>query len=88
MKNRVINGDFSGAAKDFSVSSADDYQQAFLCIGAAKANSDMGQIGALTPVFIENDTAQYYFEQTIDGHLLLFPVNFEKENGLWKVSEF
>ena len=45
-------------------------------------------IGPLTPVFIENDTAQYYFEQTIEGEVFLFPVEFVKENGTWKVLEF
>jgi hypothetical protein len=48
----------------------------------------MNQIGTLTPVFIENDQAEYYFEQTISGHLFLFPVEFVKENGVWKISEF
>jgi len=40
------------------------------------------------PVFISNDTAQYYFEQTVNGILLLFPVEFVKENGVWKIQEF
>ena len=50
--------------------------------------SDITQIGPITPVFIKSDTAEYYFEQTIDGHLLLFPIEFVKENGVWKILEF
>ena len=88
MTARVAAGDISGSAQYFSSLSADDYQQAFLCIGTTKLISDMNQIGTLTPVFIENDQAEYYFEQTISGHLFLFPVEFVKENGVWKISEF
>jgi hypothetical protein len=48
----------------------------------------MNAIPALTAVYIENDTAEYYFEQTIEGQLVLFPVEFVQENGVWKVLEF
>ena len=88
MTNRVAAGDISGAAQSFSSLSADGYRQAFLCIGTAKLISDVNQIGPLTPVYIENDQAEYYFEQTVGGQLLLFPVEFVKENGVWKISEF
>jgi hypothetical protein len=57
-------------------------------IGTAKLASDINAIGPLTPVYIENDLAEYYFEQTIEGQLLLFPVEFVKENGAWKIVEF
>ncbi len=43
---------------------------------------------AVPPVFIRDDSAQFYFEQTDAGQLLLFPVNFGKENGVWKISQF
>ena len=46
------------------------------------------QIGTLSLVFIENDAAEYYFEQTGNGQLLLFPVEFVVENGVWKILEF
>ena len=88
MTTNVAAGDISAAISSFSSVSADGYQQAFLCIGTAKAISDINAIGTLTPVFIEHDTAEYYFEQTIGGQLLLFPVEFVKENGVWKILEF
>jgi len=50
--------------------------------------SDINDIGPLTPVYIENNLAQYYFEQTIGGQILLFPVQFVNENGTWKIFEF
>ncbi len=88
MTNRIAAGDISGAISSFCSDSSEGYRQAFLDIGTANAISDVNQIGPLTPVFIKNDTAEYYFEQTIDGHLLLFPVEFVKENGVWKILEF
>jgi hypothetical protein len=88
MTAHVAAGDISGAVACFSSASVDGYRQAFLCIGTAKLISDINAIGPLTPVYIENDQAEYYFEQTIGGQLLLFPVEFVKENSIWKISEF
>ena len=84
----VTNGDIDDAITYFSSASADKYREAFLTIGLNKANSDLSEVGTLTPVFIDQDAAQYYFEQTIDGHLILFTVDFVKENGVWKILEF
>jgi hypothetical protein len=42
----------------------------------------------LTPVVIESDTAQYRFDQVIDGITITFPVEFVKENGIWKILEY
>ncbi len=81
-------GDISGAISSFSSQSAEGYRAAFLTLGASDVASLINQIGPLTPVFIRNDTAEYYFEQTVDGQLLLFPVEFVKENGVWKIEEF
>ncbi len=35
----------------------------------------------LTPVFVKNDSAEYYFENNIEGHPILFIVELMKENG-------
>jgi hypothetical protein len=88
MKNRVATGNISGAAQCYSSKTADGYQQAFLCIGTVKTISDINDIGPLTPAYIENDLAQYYFEQTVGGQTFLFPVQFVRENGIWKIFEF
>jgi len=50
--------------------------------------SAIGLIGTLTPATLEDDEAQYYFEQVIDGETITFPVEFTKENGVWKILEF
>ena len=88
MINRVAAGDISGAALSFCGDSADNYRQAFLNIGTNDLASDMSQIGTLTPVFIKDDSAEYYFEKTIEGHPILFTVEFMKENGAWKIVSF
>jgi hypothetical protein len=88
MKACIANGDIPGAAEYFSSKTADGYQQAFFCIGTAKTISDINDIGSLTPAYINSGIAQYYFEQTVNGQTLLFPVQFVKENGTWKIFEF
>jgi sugar lactone lactonase YvrE len=88
MTNCVAHGDISGAAQFFCSKTADGYQQAFFCIGSSKVISDINDIGPLTPAYIENDLAQYYFEQTVGGQTFLFPVQFVRENGTWKIFEF
>ena len=84
----VTNGDFFGATRYFSTKTADDYHQDFLAVGAASLISAINQIGTLTPVSIEKGTAEYYFEQTIGGQTITFPVEFIKEEGGWKILEF
>ena len=43
---------------------------------------------SLTAATIEAETAQYYFEDLIGGETITFPVEFVKENGIWKILEF
>jgi DNA-binding beta-propeller fold protein YncE len=88
MKTQVLKGDFSGAALDFSISSAGRYQQAFLAMGTGNLIPIINQIGTLTPVYIQNDNAEYYFQQTIAGQTVAFTVEFVKVNGVWKIVEF
>jgi hypothetical protein len=88
MVSHATSGDLSGSVASFSIESAQEYLQAFLSVGAEQTLSDMNDIGTLTPVFIKSDTAEYYFEQTINGQLTLFPVEFVKENGAWKILEY
>ena len=88
MAAHVASGDISGALSYFSIASVDDYRQAFLSVGTANTISAINQIGTLTPVFINNDSAEYYFTNTIDGQIITFPVDFDRENGVWKISEF
>jgi hypothetical protein len=89
MVNRLVSGDLPGAIANFSAASADSYRQAFQSSGSSSAASAISQIGTLTPVFIRNDAAEYYFEQAVvPGQTVTFPVQFVRENGVWKIHEF
>lgn len=88
MTNRVDAGDISGAMSYFSVASADNYQHTFLSVGTANTISAMNQIGTLIPVYINDYRAEFYFTNTIAGQVITFPVEFKKENGVWKILEF
>jgi DNA-binding beta-propeller fold protein YncE len=88
MTNHIIAGDITGAVSCFCGDTADAYRQAFLVIGTASSIPDISQIGALTPVFIRDGAAECYFEKSIEGHTILFPVEFMKENGVWKIISF
>jgi len=88
MVNRVTAEDIPGALSYFSIASVDDYRQAFLSVGTANTISAINQIGPITPVFIMGDTAEYYFMNSIAGQIITFPVEFDKENGVWKILDF
>lgn len=88
MTARIAAADIPGAASDFSSLSADKYRQSFLDLGTVTTISAIGQIGTLKPVFVNGDTAEYYFQQTIDGQAITFPIEFVKENGAWKIDSF
>jgi hypothetical protein len=88
MKASIVTGNIDAAIMQFTSPSSSSYRQALLSIGLSKANSDLNVTGTLIPVFIGNNTAQYYFEKTIGGQNILFTVDFAKENGVWKIFEF
>ena len=89
MKTELVNnGDIAAAISHFSGLSAADYRQAYVSVGIADLSAAISPIGTLTPAVIGNDTAQYYFEQPIDGQTITFPVKFIRENGVWKILEF
>jgi len=60
----------------------------YLAIGTNELAQTMSEIPPLSPVSIERDKAEYYFEQKVDGVLITFPVHFVKENGKWKIMEY
>jgi sugar lactone lactonase YvrE len=88
MTARVAAADIPGAVADFSVATAEPYRQAFLSVGMNDLIATISQIGTLTPVSINGDHAEYQFTDTIGGETVTFPVEFSKENGVWKILEF
>jgi hypothetical protein len=88
MTAHIAAGDISGAIFSFSIESADDYRELFLATGTSDTSLTIGQTGTLTPVYVYDDKAEFYFNQVVAGQTITFPVEFVKENGVWKIQEF
>jgi DNA-binding beta-propeller fold protein YncE len=88
MKQRLLAGDIAGAIPYFAADAAEDYRQLYLAFSASELTSMISQIPAISPIFIEGDKAQYYFQQPIGGVTITFPIDFVKENGTWKILEY
>jgi hypothetical protein len=88
MKSCLTTNNIQGAVSCFSVASKDDYQQALSSLSKAELASYVKKLGTIKKASMEDDKAQYYFENVIDGKTITFPVEFDKENGVWKIMEF
>jgi len=88
MRTSLLAGNIAAAIPYFSKASAEDYRVSFISIGATALSGVMNK--TLTPTVINRDRAQYYFEDTtiIVGETITFPVEFVKENGVWKIDGF
>jgi len=88
MTNHIFSGDVTGALQYFSRLSAAEYQETFLAIGTNSLIPLFAPIPAITPSVIYNTSAEFYFTNVIDGQTITFPIEFTRENGIWKISEF
>jgi hypothetical protein len=88
MKSCLTTNNIRGAVSCFSVASQEDYQQAFSSMSKADLISYVKGLGPIKKASMEGDKAQYYFENVIGGKTITFPVEFDKENGVWKIMEF
>ncbi len=86
MKAALLSGNLQEAARHFSSQSADQYFRTFTSMGSTLISATMNK--TLTVATIEAETAQYYFDDVIGGVTVTFPVEFVKENGIWKILEF
>jgi len=68
--------------------SAQKYLRTFLSIGTKELAQIFSQMPEIRPVVINRDTAQYRFDQIIQGQTITFPIEFVKENGTWKIMEY
>jgi len=87
MNTSLSGNHLDQAISCFSRATADDYRGWFSAIGTATVSSLING-KTLWAAVIEAETAQYYFEDTIGGETITFPVEFVKENGIWKILEF
>jgi len=88
MTNHIFSGDVTGALQYFSRLSVAEYQETFLGIGTNSLIPLFAPIPAITPSVIYNTSAEFYFTNVIDGQTITFPIEFTRENGIWKISEF
>jgi hypothetical protein len=88
MKACLTAGDIPGAITNFSLESKDKYQQAFLSMSKEELQSTVKGLGPIKPASVEDDKAQYYFDNIIGGKRITFPIEFDKEFGRWKIVEF
>jgi hypothetical protein len=88
MKASLLAGNIDQAVTHFSLVTREAYRRSFTAIGQAAICSVMDK--TVTPAVINGDSAQYYFEDAtvIPGETITFPVEFVKENGIWKIMEF
>ena len=84
----LLAGNTEPALTNLTISSAAKFRRLFLEVGAALLAQWLGDIGLLTPVYIDSDFSQYRFEQMVDGVAVTFLVTFAKENGQWKILDF
>lgn len=85
---RLKADDVKGAMSDFGVASKDKYQEAYQSLSKSELLSTIKDMEKITPASIEGDQAQYYFESVVQGQTITFPVEFDKEDGQWKIMEY
>jgi hypothetical protein len=88
MNEHLLKGDIEGASSYFVSSEAEKYREAHIAIGTNDLIKQISEIPAIKPVYIERDKAQYYFDQSVQGVMLTFPIEFVRENGKWKIMEY
>ena len=88
MVSRLRAGDINGAVSFYSVASKDKYREAFTSLSKDEMSSMAKDLGAIKQSSLEQDTAQYYFERPVNGQMITFPVEFNKEDGQWKIMEY
>jgi hypothetical protein len=85
---KLVSGSIEDALAKFAQCSVDKYRRDFARLGNAAVSQMMNATGPISPVVIEENSAQYRFDRTIDGVVLTFVIQFMKENGQWKIVEF
>lgn len=87
-KSCLTTNNIKGAVSCFSITSKDDYQRQFSSLSTNELQTFAKGLGSIKKVTVESDTAQYYFTNAVAGQIITFPVEFGKENGVWKIVEF
>jgi hypothetical protein len=81
-------GDVEGAVANFSFMSKDKYREAYSALSKDDLQAMVKDLSNIQPVYVKSQQAQYYFETVVQGQKLMFPIEFIKELGHWKIVEF
>ncbi len=88
MKARLLAGEIPEAIPYYSTSSAEKYRQAYLSIGTTDLIPMIQAIPPISAVAIWSESAQYRFDKSIQAQTITFPIEFMKENGIWRILEY
>jgi hypothetical protein len=88
MKDRFMAGEIEEGLSYFSTLSIEGYRRGFFSLGRTAVIEMFSRIPPVQPVFVDGDSAQFRFDEMVDGAVITFPIQFIKENGVWKVLEF
>jgi hypothetical protein len=88
MKRHLLKGDINGAVSYFASREAEKYRESYLAIGTNELVKIVSEIPSISPISIEREKAQYYFQQKVNDALITFPIEFVRENGHWKIEEY
>ena len=87
-KLNLSNGQVEQALSQFSLATVEHYRALILTLGTAEVIQSMGAVGQLTPIYVGDEDAQYYFTTSVGGQDLVFPVTLVRENGQWRIRRF
>jgi|GEM_PF-3520690 len=89
MKERVKAGDFNEASSFFVAKRREAYREMFKKMGKVQAYQMVSGFTEYKVWMLNEEIAGYTAKcKTDDAESPGFPLNFEKENGVWKILEF
>jgi len=86
MRQQLGLGNVDNALAHFSSATVERYRKTFLMIGINSVASV--PLPPITAAVIDSESAQFWFDQVADSATITFPVEFIKENGIWKILEY
>ena len=88
MKQDLINEDINGALSYFHPLQIPRYREMFMMLGTDKMKEAALEMQLIVPVSIGNDSARYSIDQNVKGNQVTNLIEFNKVNGVWKISDF
>ena len=87
-KAQMLSRELEIALTYFVRSSVDPHRDFFNTLGTQASAQIINEIGPLSMLTSDSNTATYKFLHSVQGMPVTFFVQFFKEDGKWKISEF